>query len=146
MSLGCALPVPAQGDLGAKPRTRVLLVSAIDEDRLQLAQILGSVLWQVDRVSTCHEAEQEIRRTRPPIVITDVGLLDGDWTCVHQVTKSVKPQAHLIILSNRSDSRLWFEARQSGAHDVLVKPLQDAEVQSMLTAAREDWAARTLRF
>lgn len=145
MSVGCALPAPVQGDLGAKPRTRVLLVSAIDEDRLQIAQILGSIFWQVDRVSTCHEAEQEIRRTRPPIVITDVGLLDGDWTCVHQITKSVKPQAHLIILSNRSDSRLWFEARQSGAHDVLVKPLQDAEVERMLTAVREDRAVRSLK-
>jgi len=144
MNAGCALPNAGSYPLHAKPRTRVLLVSAIDEDRLQLSQILGGVMWEVDRVGTCHEAEREIRRSRPPIVITDVGLLDGDWTCIHKLVKSVKPCAHLIVLSSRTDSQLWFEARQSGAHDVLVKPLQDADVVKMLMAALDDWKTRTV--
>ena len=112
-------------------------MSASDEDRIQLIQILGRSRWKIDRVATCHEADQFLRGRAPDLVICDYGLLDGDWTCVRKMVAMRAPAPPLVVMTTHSDSQIWFDAWRLGAQGVVIKPFDDADVEAAVEAAWE---------
>lgn len=47
-----------------------------------------------------------------------------------------------IVTSRLADERLWMEALNVGAHDVLVKPFDVAELKRVLDSAWCEWCDR----
>jgi len=130
---------PSEGLHLQVPRkpVHILLVSASDEDRIQLVQILGRSRWKVDRVNTCHEADQFLRGRLPDLVICDYGLLDGDWTSVREMVAVRVPAPPLVVMTTRGDSQIWFDAWHHGAQGVVIKPFDDDAVQAAVEGAWE---------
>ena len=126
----------------------VLSVGPIDQYQITLAEILGQSNWDL-----CPEARWNLESrsnllTSLPVLRegnVSIVLCDGDsdsvgWKDILE-RLSQEPDPPLVIVTSRqADNRLWAEALNLGAHDVLAKPYDAAEVSRVLSQAWLRWA------
>jgi len=72
-------------------------------------------------------------------------LCDGDgdqdaWRTVLAECHRFQHPPCLIVTSRLADERLWAEALNLGAYDVLAKPFDSREVRHALNRASLDWS------
>jgi len=119
----------------------VLSVSPNHEDCASLEGILDSE-WTVIAGSTIASALSALREIPIPIVIYDCDVSSGSWSEMLERI-SLLPHPPLFILSSRlADERLWAEALNLGAWDVLAKPFESDEVIRIVTIATQHWQDR----
>ena len=119
----------------------VLSISHDDEDRASLKCILDSG-WTVAAKSTVGSALSLLREIPIPIVIYDCEITSGTWReMLDQI--SLLPDPPLFIVASRlADERLWAEALNLGAWDVLAKPFDTNEATRIVSAAWQHWQDR----
>lgn len=125
----------------------VLCVSPREEDHLHLSRILQSADWAAYTKSNCclkraytlQSALAKLREDRIAVVVCERDLLPGSWK--HLLAEVVEmPDPPLLIVTSRvADEKLWAEALNLGAHDVLAKPLDVQEVIRVLGWAWLHW-------
>ena len=97
----------------------------------------GTRRWICDQVRSGREAlgyRCAARDPRPAIVLCAEILPDGSWL---QLLSGIgRP---LIVVSRAGDERLWAEALNLGAHDLLLNPVTEPELQWSLDSARLEW-------
>src|SRR4051794_10719259 len=117
---------------------KVLAVSPADRDHNCLRRVLGHSSWNLLPAGTIAEALDAIRQHRIPVVVTRERLPDGGWkellARIHDL-----PDAPELIVMGADNEGLWFEALNSGAYDVLPKPLQSSEVFRIISLAWRKW-------
>ncbi len=119
----------------------VLSVSPNDEDCVSLERIFKSN-WTVSSRSTIASALSMLRETPIPIVICDCDIVPGTWGEMLDHI-SLLPDPPLLILTSRlADERLWAEALNLGAWDVLAKPFDADEVIRIVSVAWQHWQDR----
>jgi FixJ family two-component response regulator len=79
------------------------------------------------------------------VVLCETDVLPGTWRdLLEQVTRV--PNAPAVIVSSRlADDRLWAEALNLGAWDVLARPFVKSEVVQAVSAAWRHWWNRQER-
>jgi DNA-binding NtrC family response regulator len=119
----------------------VLSISPSDEDRASLQSILKSD-GTVIACSTVASALSALSEMPIPIVICDCDSSSGSWSeMLHRI--SLLPDPPLFIVTSRlADERLWAEALNLGAWDVLAKPFDADEVIRIAGIARQHWQDR----
>ena len=125
----------------------ILSVSPIDEDCVSLERIFTdsdwtaytNSKWALIVRSTVASAVVAIRQYPFPIVLCEADLLPDTWReMLEQI--SMLPEPPLLIVTSRlADERLWAEALNLGAHDVLAKPFDRREVFRILSMAWLHW-------
>jgi DNA-binding NtrC family response regulator len=119
----------------------VLSISPNDDDRVSLERIFQSG-WTVMACASLGSALSVLRETTIPIVICDCDISSNSWTEILDRV-SVLPDAPLFIVSSRlADERLWAEALNLGAWDVLAKPFDADEVIRIAGIAVQHWQDR----
>ena len=119
----------------------ILSVSSGDEDRASLERIFKSG-WTVLASATVASALSVLRETPIPIVICDCEISSGTWGQMLDHI-SLLPDSPLLIVSSRlADARLWVEALNLGAWDVLAKPFDADEVIRIVSVAHHHWRDR----
>jgi DNA-binding NtrC family response regulator len=119
----------------------VLSVSPNHEDCASLEGILDSQ-WTVIAGSTIAPALSALREIPIPIVIYDCDVSSGSWSEMLERI-SLLPDPPLFIVSSRlADDRLWAEALNLGAWDVLAKPFEADEVIRIVSIACQHWQDR----
>jgi DNA-binding NtrC family response regulator len=119
----------------------VLSVSPNDEDCAFLERIFKSN-WTVASRSTIASAVSVLRETPIPIVMCDCDIAPGTWGEMLDHI-SLLPDPPLLILTSRlADERLWAEALNLGAWDVLAKPFDADEVIRIVSVAWQHWQER----
>ena len=116
----------------------ILSVSSNDEDCASLEGILNSD-WTLLARCTVASALSALRETPIPIVIYDCDSSSGSW---HGMLDhiSLLPHPPLFIVSSRmADERLWAEALNLGAWDVLLKPFDADELIRIVGIASQHW-------
>ena len=104
-------------------RTTVLFASSSELDHERLRSVLKGSRCRVHSVSACQEAWTVLHEERADIVITDTVFPDGlCWRNLLDQIKAMRSAPPLILASWLADSRLWAEALDAGAFDILVKP------------------------
>lgn len=125
-------------------KVAVLSIGPMDTHQTGLAAILHQSNWLAGtesrgNVKFC-QASQEARgvlRTCPiPVVLCDS---DSGWREVLDEFRSIPHPPALIVTSRMADDRLWSEALNLGAYDVLAKPYQPDEVLRVLDLAWLRW-------
>lgn len=128
----------------------VLSVSPIDEDCAALAHIFNDPnwttytrsKWKLLATATIESALTALQHNRIPIVLCENDLLPGSWIdMLEQLTLSADPP-YLIVTSRLADDRLWADALNRGAYDVLAKPFDRAEVVRIVSLAWLHWKAQ----
>jgi DNA-binding response OmpR family regulator len=133
---------PPQIETGEATIT-LLSVSPIEQDHDALDRALRHPKWRIHKALSLPSAVAALlRKTRIPLVVCERDLLPGTWKeMLRHVTLLPQPP-HLIVTSRFADDRLWAEALNLGAYDVLAKPFDHAELNRILASAWLHWRDR----
>jgi len=118
---------------------KVLLISPFDEDHQHLSDILKHSNWQQHGVRTQKESLDFLRDNVTPVVICESELPDGSWRDVLSQFGRMRCPPFLVVTSRLADDRLWSEALNLGAYNVLAKPLNMTEVFHVISLAWLSW-------
>ena len=119
----------------------VLSVSPNDEDCASLEHIFKSG-WTVIASATVASALSVLREIPIPIVICDCDISSGTWREMLDHIALLPDPPLLIVTSRVADERLWAEALNLGAWDVLAKPFDADEVIRVVSIACQHWQDR----
>jgi DNA-binding response OmpR family regulator len=125
----------------------VLSISPMDEDHFFLQDILDRLQGTLDAsrtfivnfCATLVSGLAALRKHQFEVVVCERDLTPGSWKDVlDQVTILPDPPS-LIVTSRLADERLWAEALNLGAFDVLAKPFDRTEAIRVVSAACRAW-------
>ena len=128
----------------------VLCVSLNDEDCVFLERIFHDSDWIVYTNSdwtlialpTLASASSVLRDVTIAIVFCEADVLQGTWREMLEHISFLPDPPLLIVTSRLADARLWAEALNLGAYDVLAKPFDAAEVIRVVSLAWQHWLER----
>ena|SRR5690242_1039361 len=125
----------------------VLSVGPMDEHQINLAEIFwrsgwASVPnWRLEFCSDADTALSELRKGVVPMVLCDGDSDPSLWRELLDEVRRLPEAPFLIVTSRLADDRLWSEALNLGAYDVLTKPFEESEVTRVLSMAWLRWAS-----
>jgi DNA-binding NtrC family response regulator len=111
----------------------VLFVSPYPQDARSLAQMLSDISLPLIHAPSLKEAASKLETGNFQVVLTEANLEDGTWLDVLQLALSVDTK--LVVTHPWADARLWAEAINRGAYDLLAQPFSGPEVQRVLSSA-----------
>ena len=118
----------------------ILSISPLEGDHDFLLHAVAAVskhrLIPVDRLSA---ARHLLRKHSISVVVCEADLLARAWIEVLDELRMLTNPPLLIVTSRLADDRLWAEALNLGAWDVLAKPLDRGEVARCLRSACDRW-------
>ena len=128
----------------------ILSVSPNAEDFVSLERIFHESDWNVCTNSewtliaspTLASASSVFRDVTIPIVFCECDLLPGTWREMLEHISFLPDPPLLIVTSRLADARLWAEALNLGAYDVLAKPFNATEVIRVVSLAWQHWLER----
>jgi len=131
-------------------RITVLSVEPSEEDRAALARIFENspwslcpdAVWTLELSVTLRSAWSLLGRQPIPIVLCERELSPGTWRELLERLSSLPEPPFLIVTSRVADERLWAEALNLGAYDVLAKPFDPTEVTRVVSLAWLHWQDR----
>jgi len=130
----------------------VLSISPVEEDHFFLQDILNCLQCTLDpsrkfRVNSCTTLTSglaALRKRQFEVVVCERDLPPGSWKDVLEQVTILPDPPSLIVTSRLADERLWAEALNLGAFDVLAKPFDGTEAMRVIDAAWRAWG-RPLR-
>lgn len=128
----------------------VLCVDPIQEDHATLQKIFESSpsgmcpdsSWTLQACHTLTGAWSALRSRRFGLVLCECDLKPGTWRELLDLLSRLPDPPFLIVTSRAADERLWAEALNLGAYDVLAKPFDHTEVMRVVSMACTHWVAR----
>lgn len=120
-----------------RPGLRVFVVENHDDTRMLLCLLLEHMGHTVVAAGSMREALQKIPESRCDVLISDIGLPDGDgWELMHRLEGQRPPFA--IAMSGRGLADDSARSRAAGFRHHLVKPTGTEHIAELLErAARE---------
>jgi DNA-binding NtrC family response regulator len=118
---------------------KVLVISPVTDDHLTLGRIFSHSRWEVHYACTYAEALEQLYASTVPVILTDCDVPPFSWKDVLNSVADVINPPRLIVASENPDARLWGEALNLGAYDVLSKPFDSKELFQVISAAWRDW-------
>jgi DNA-binding NtrC family response regulator len=149
-SRGAQMHRPPCSETSSAGTAKVLSVSPSKADHDLLCRILQQRSadvephsgWMVYPVASVTAAFEALAEQAIPIVISEAHLSAGTWQTLLDAL-SLLPEPPLLIVASRvADERLWSEALNLGAWDVLAKPFDAQEVVRVMETAWRHWNDR----
>lgn len=146
----CRMKKPPGIETAATNIFTVLCASPNDEDCVFLERIFHESDWTVYTNSewtliACPTLASSfsVLRERPiPIVFCECDMSPGTWREMLEHISLLRDPPLLIVTSRLADARLWAEALNLGAYDVLAKPFDATEVIRIVSLAWQHWLER----
>ena len=108
------------------------------EDDQQMRRFLRTVLvgqgHAVVEAGTVAAGIDVLRRSRPDVILLDLGLPDGDGLAVIAAISPDEPRVPVVVLSARGQEGDKVVALDSGADDYLTKPFGASELMARIRA------------
>ena len=118
----------------------VLSVSPHDGECLPLQAVVGQSTWRLFQACDLMSTLALLRQHEIAVVICEQNLLVGTWIDVLEQINSLPTAPSLIVASRVADERLWVEALNLGAWDVLAKPFDRNELIRSVRSAWQHWS------
>lgn len=121
---------------------KVFVVENHDDTRWMLTQLLSHWGHAVSSASTMHEALEALPQADPDVVVSDIGLPDGDgWQLMRELHLS--HPVYAIAMSGYGMAADRERSAAAGFRHHLVKPMDLDKLEGLLgEAARERSALR----
>ena len=113
----------------------VLLVEDKDALRTMLRHALEAQGHEVTEARDQAEAIQQLRQSRPAVVLTDLKLPDGDGLGVLRAAKELDPELQVIVMTAYGSIQDAVIAMREGAMDFLAKPVDPDHLLLMVERA-----------
>ena len=125
----------------------VLSISPVEDEHLALQDIFRhlqvsldpGLIFTVHSCTTLARGLGALRERRFEVVLCERDLQPGSWKDVLEQAAILPDPPPLIVTSRLADERLWAEALNLGAYDVLAKPFDRTEATRVLGAAWRTW-------
>ena len=117
----------------------VLSVSPLEVDHLALQAIVGHSTWRLFNASSVSPALAFLQRHEISVVLCERDLMPGTWIDMLENIRHLEHPPSLIVTSRLADERLWSEALNLGAWDVLAKPFDRSEVFRSVKSGWQHW-------
>ena len=101
---------------------RILLVEDDRLERMNLTLVLGREGFDLDVAATAQEAYALLARGRYELVLTDIGLPDGDGIGVLHAAKLADAGTKVVLVTGSQTALTSEAARIEGAESLLLKP------------------------
>ncbi len=124
------------------PTITVLAISSSPEDHSALEAVFVHSRWRLYHALSHAQAVALLSEHPIPVIIVDADLQDGTWRDFLSLGKSVSGSPLVIVASGLADDRLWAEALNVGAYDVLATPFRASEVFHSVSLAWRCWKER----
>ena len=120
---------------------RLVVVSPRTEDHACLREILRHSPWEISEFVMAADGLNFLRGCDyVAAVICEESLPDGDWRFVLREVDQLPVRPSFIVSSRLADERLWAEALNLGADDVLLAaPFEVREVTHVMESAWISW-------
>ncbi len=136
--------------LFAPPDGKVLSVSPFDEDHIAIDHIFGQAArvthrgmpLEVNRAWTIAEALTALKQAEYSVILCEMNMGNDRWKDLLEGAELLMHSAVFIVTSLHADERLWAEALNLGAYDVLAKPFRPAELIHAVNSACMHWQRR----
>lgn len=102
----------------------ILIVEDEAAVRFGIRDFLEEKGFEVAQATSCQEAQEVFRATRPSVVILDYALPDGSALTLLRPLKQIDPTAAMIILTAHGSIDLAVRAIKEGAEQFLTKPVE----------------------
>ena len=116
-------------------RLPVLLVEDKDSLRTMLRHALEAQDHLVVEARDEREAIEQLRQSRPAVVLTDLKLPDGDGFGVLRAAKELDPELQVIVMTAYGSIQDAVTAMREGAMDFLAKPVDPDHLLLMVERA-----------
>ncbi len=113
-------------------RSRILFISGHRDDARQISQMLHALPVAVDHAGSVQHARDQLRRDEYDVLLTEAALPDGNWLDVLHLVRESPQELEVIVTDPHADARLWAEALNLGAYDLLAQPFYEPEVRRIL--------------
>jgi len=113
-------------------RSRILFISGRPEDARRISHMVQALPLAIEHVCSLHHARAKLQERDYEIVLTEAALPDGDWLDVLHLVRASPQNLQVIVTDPHADSRLWSEALNRGAYDLLAQPFYEPEVRRIL--------------
>ena len=113
-------------------RSRILFISGHLEDARQISQMLQALPLALEHVPSLHHARAKLREHDYDLVLTEAALPDGDWLDVLHTVRACPQELEVIVTDPHADARLWSEALNLGAYDLIAQPFYEPEVRRII--------------
>ncbi len=109
---------------------RVLVVDADAGIRAVCSEVLTNLGYRVLEAATAAEAREQVRASRPEMLLLDLSLPDGDGFELLEEFKAERAASHMsvIFISARTETASKVRALKLGGDDYLVKPFDALEL------------------
>src|SRR5258708_1703459 len=108
--------------------------------------MLSRPKWIVHKARSLTSAKTKLRtRNSFPVVLCERDLSPDSWREMLEYLRDMNDPPLLVVTSHLADERLWAEALNLGAYDVLAKPFDAVEVTRILSSARLRWQRQQVR-
>lgn len=127
------MPPPAR-------RSRLVLLSPHIDAHTSVREILRAPLWQVHTFFTGREGFAFLRKHDDiSVVICENELPDGEWSHFLSQMEVLPAKPTFIVCLRLGDERLWVEALNLGAFDLLLAA--PFEIEEVIRVTESAWIA-----
>jgi len=120
----------------------VLNLDPVEADHASLENILTCSRWKLRSKTSVEAAIALLQESRVPVLFCETDQRLGHWQKTLDQVMSLPDPPYLIVTSRLADDRLWAEALNLGAYDVLAKPFDRTEVTRIVGSACARWDHR----
>ena len=113
----------------------VLYISHSPENSRVLSAMLAAVSIPLKQAQGLKVATEILDSETFGLILTEAQLADGKWEDIMDLVKRTHPHAEVVVTDRLADARLWADALNEGAYDVLAQPFYSGEVQRVVTNA-----------
>jgi len=116
--------------------TRKAALLIVDDDPHVLRAIRHLVRgegYSAQAFTSCAEAEAELERSKPALIISDYTLEDGDGITFLCRARELTPEAKTLLMTASTTSKqIQADARARGIHAFTEKPWDNRELLSLI--------------
>lgn len=117
-------------------KSRILFISGRHEDARQLSRMLKVLPLTLVHVGGLRQARAELRQQGDyQAVLTEAAIPDGNWLDVLHLTREQPAELNVVVTDPQADARLWSQALNLGAFDLISQPFYEPEVRRILANA-----------
>lgn len=113
-------------------KSRILFLSGRHDDARQISQMLEEMPVKVDHADSLQHARAQLRNDDYDVILTEAALPDGNWLDALHLARECPQDLQVIVTDPHADARLWSEALNLGAYDLIAQPFYAPEVCRIL--------------
>jgi DNA-binding NarL/FixJ family response regulator len=100
-----------------------------------VSTLVASAQIQIHSANTLDNAKARLQATQARVMLTDVTFERGSWEDAVRMAARLPFRAALVLVSPFADQRLWIDALECGAYDLILEPFHAEELSWILESA-----------